>query len=569
MMVRTISWAVVICAVQAVAVTADASLRDTPHNFTVTGTGTVVDSTVTELCVFCHTPHNSSPQHALWNRQLPGSVYTLYDSSSLSASGTLNQPSGASRLCLSCHDGTLALGALLQVPQTGPTMLGQLTGQTVLGTDLSDDHPVSFEYNSNLVALEQGELADPMLLPSHIRLDGAGQLQCTACHDPHDDPYRKFLVADDRAGALCTTCHTLRDWPLSSHATSPKTWSGLGPDPWPHTPYETVADNACESCHRPHAAPRPQRLLSTDAIEPMVCLFCHNDGNVATKDLGTSIGKGSGHRVFFDNWTHEPGEDPNTMSRHVACADCHNPHKVNDTPASAPAISGRQLGVPGVNTSGGTVPESVYQYEVCYKCHGVRDQATPMAIVRVDNTRNVRLETDQSNLSYHPVTAIGRNQTMGGFEPGYSTASIIYCVDCHNDNDWTGTGTVPRGPHGSLYSPILEREYRTDDPTPESFQNYELCYKCHNRNYLITDQAGTFPHNRHVVNSQSSCAVCHDAHGSRQDEHLINFMEVDQNGQTVVTQSSSQRLEYNSFGPGSGECYLSCHSVDHNPRTYP
>jgi hypothetical protein len=290
---------------------------------------------------------------------------------------------------------------------------------------------------------------------------------------------------------------------------------------------------------------------------------------VASKNLDPEFLKSSAHPIASTDWTHEPREDPNTMARHVACADCHNPHQVVATAASAPAVPGRLKGVRGVNISGGTVSEATYEYEVCLKCHGIRDQ-TITGIVRQDNTRNVRLEINPSNPSYHPVAAVGRNATMAGFEPGYSIGSILYCTECHNNDEWTPTGTKPRGPHGSRYLPILEREYQPNDPSSESFQTYALCYKCHNRDFLINDRARTFLHREHVVGERAPCAACHDAHGSRQNIRLINFMLRDRTGKTVVSPSRSQgRLEYVSLGPGRGQCYLLCHGKNHEPETYP
>jgi hypothetical protein len=46
-------------------------------------------------------------------------------------------------------------------------------------------------------------------------------------------------------------------------------------------------------------------------------------------------------------------------------------------------------------------------------------------------------------------------------------------------------------------------------------------------------------------------------------------MRLDRAGNSVVTPSSSNRLEYNSLGAGRGECYLTCHGKDHNPEQYP
>ena len=223
------------------------------------------------------------------------------------------------------------------------------------------------------------------------------------------------------------------------------------------------------------------------AEEPAVCLNCHS-GSVAQKNLEPEFSKFSAHPIIANEWTHAPREDPATMLRHVACVDCHNPHWANSAPAGPPLVSGRLQGVTGVTASGGFVSEAVNQYEVCFKCHGIRDQATPFGIVRQDNNRNVRLEFQPSNPSYHPVAAMGTNLSMGGFEAGYSANSIIYCTDCHNNDQWSAGGTAPLGPHGSRYRPILEREYQMSDPQPESFQSFELCYKCHNRDYLINDR---------------------------------------------------------------------------------
>jgi predicted CXXCH cytochrome family protein len=544
---------------------AGASILETAHNLSATGPGAVKAPAVGEVCIFCHTPHRASQTRALWNREVPQTIYNLYGSSTLEA--TLKQPTGASRLCLSCHDGTTALGNLRVPPATGRVTLGPLTGGASLGTDLSDDHPVSFVYDSAL-ALKQGQLADPSTLPRTVPLDGTRQLQCTSCHDPHENRYRKFLRVDGRAAALCAMCHRQRNWTGSTHASSAATWKGTGANPWPDSPYATVADNGCGNCHRPHAAPHPPRLLSNDQ-ESSVCLVCHN-ASVATKNMDPEFLKPSAHPITSTNWTHEPRENPSVMSRHVSCEDCHNPHQVTAASASAPAVSGRLRGVRGLDISGATVTEAQQEYEVCLKCHGVRDQTTSPTLVRSDNIRNTRLVISPSNPSYHPVATAGKNTTMDGFEPGYSTASLIYCTDCHNNDEWTATGTRPKGPHGSRHAPILEREYDVNDPQAEAYQIYAMCYKCHNRSYLIGDQARTFPHQKHVVDKQAPCAACHDAHGSRQNAHLINFMLQDPTGRTVVSPSQTQnRLQYISLGPGRGQCYLTCHGTNHEPKTYP
>jgi len=252
----------------------------------------------------------------------------------------------------------------------------------------------------------------------------------------------------------------------------------------------------------------------------------------------------------------------------VACPDCHNPHAVTSFPGVAPAISGRLLGVKGVTLGGSTVTEATYEYEVCNKCHGLAEPQTP-GISRKSGTRNVRVKIDPTNQSYHPVVAPGKNPGILGLQPAYSASSLVTCVSCHNNDDWTAAGLAPRGPHGSRYQPLLAAQYLTNDPTPESYANYTLCYQCHSEAYVSSDQAATFPHNRHTVVQQAPCAACHDPHGSRDNAHLIDFMLRDRTGKVVVTPSAVQaRLEYTPLGAGHGQCYLQCHGVNHEPLAY-
>lgn len=543
---------------------AQTQVARTKHNLTATGPGPIRTNDPSGTCVFCHTPHNANPTRGLWNRDLPGINYQPYTSSSLQAK--LNQPTGSSRLCLSCHDGVLALANLRQPPLRPSIGLGVLAGASSLGRDLSANHPVSFVYDSAL-AHARGELVDPSALPLNIRLDDSRQLQCTSCHDPHEDRQPMFLRMDNRYGALCVACHRPLHWSGSSHATSTAHWNGGGTNPWPAGTFNTVAENACLSCHRPHAAAHPQELLN-QAVESLNCTVCHS-GALATKNIEAEFSKPLHHPIEANQGVHQPYENPLGMPRHVTCADCHNPHAAAATSGGMPNVSGSLLGVPGVALVGSAVPEARFEHEVCLKCHGLQEPGT-IGIVRQSATRNIRLKIAPTNASSHPIAGPGPNTTIVGLEPGYTASSLITCTSCHNNDEWTPNATAPRGPHGSRFEPILERQYRTNDPNVESWLSYDLCYKCHTRSYVINDQGRGFSHNKHVVAQGASCAVCHDAHGSRQNAHLIDFMVRDRTGKPIVTRSRLQgRLEYLSLGPGRGQCYLQCHGVNHEPKSYP
>ncbi len=157
---------------------AQTQIAHTVHNLSPSGRGQIRENRAAGVCIFCHTPHSARPTRSLWNRELPGITYRLYESSTLKAQ--VMQPTGSSRLCLSCHDGILALSEL-RVPGTGTGVrfatLGRLSGKTSLGVNLSNDHPVSFLYNSAL-ALKTEDLVDPAALPRTAPLE-SGEMQCS------------------------------------------------------------------------------------------------------------------------------------------------------------------------------------------------------------------------------------------------------------------------------------------------------------------------------------------------------------------------------------------------------
>jgi len=541
---------------------AGTTIGNTVHNLTPHGPGTFKAPENVGLCVFCHTPHSASPQGPLWNRELSGATYELYASSTLVAQ--VKQPTGSSRLCLSCHDGTLAMGTLLHAQNGLQPTLGFLTGRAKLGTNLSADHPISFVYDAAL-ASTRGELLQPSVLTGAIKLDKNQELQCTSCHDAHEDRRPKFMRMETRNGALCVACHSPTGWTESTHATSSATWNGSGTSPWSGSAYATVSENACSSCHKTHAAGHSKALLNQTG-EVANCTVCHG-GNVATRNIQNDFAKISSHPINQSEWTHAPKENASQMARHVTCNDCHNPHASTNTsvappPSTPPGITGRLKGVSGINQMGATVSAASYEYEVCYKCHGL-NAASTASFQRQDNVRNARSQFDPSKPSYHPVAAIGKNPTIQNLVTGYTATSVIQCSSCHNND------AAAAGPHGSQYSPILEKQYDTTDNTLKTEQSYALCSKCHNSLAFTTDVPGKFQHAQHLADGKTSCAACHDAHGSERYPGLINFMLFDKTGLPVVSKSSAlQRLEYIPFATG-GQCYLSCHGVNHEPATTP
>lgn len=230
-------------------------------NGAVTGTNTTGNGTETRICVYCHTPHHSykstdpntfsSNYLPLWNHTLSAiapASYKVYTSGSLgpdSSGNTMLSPGGmsdpgrqfnatqtgpgpVSRLCLSCHDGTVAVN---QYGSTNPNQsnafevsngsskIAYSTGRViggVNGNDLSNQHPIGFAYAA--VAQADNEIADANSTVMVVGAGGTlyigdllygGQMECATCHSVHNtrNQGEKFLWKSDNNSGLCLTCH--------------------------------------------------------------------------------------------------------------------------------------------------------------------------------------------------------------------------------------------------------------------------------------------------------------------------------------------------------------------------
>ncbi len=595
-----------------------AALLNNKHNLSTSGTGTIKATNVaeTQTCVFCHVPHVASTAGPLWNRRTPANTYTPYSSSTTNA--VVGQPDGTSLLCLSCHDGTIALGELASRGATNVVMAGGVTtmpvGVSNFGIDLSNEHPVSFVYNAALVTANAGELANPSTLTGKVKLHGPSQkLQCSSCHDAHDNTNGKFLVVANTASALCITCHTKAGFAGSDHATKVNTYTTGASNtyngttytnPWTHTSGTTVASNACENCHRPHTAPGAKRLLNY-AKEEDNCLVCHNgtamSGFTAKNNILGEYAKASGHGTATMGLTaiHDPTEAANVTTKHVECVDCHNPHqaKAQVTPIPAAignALAGPLTGVRGVTTAGVATASVTREDEVCYRCHG--DTASSLfspgtvglpRVPRVIVQGNTRLEFDPTNPSFHPVAGVGKAATaaMPSLLSPWTATSTMKCSHCHSNDAGpipvgAVAGTGPNGPHASINTPLLVKAFVNTEVGSTATNggnaaynaaNYALCYTCHSSTSILGNAAGSFTeHSKHInTGVQAPCSTCHDPHGvsstqgsTLSNARLINFNSV------AVKQSGTQAIRWERVGTTGGRCYLVCHGKDHNPISY-
>jgi predicted CXXCH cytochrome family protein len=541
-------------------------VSETVHNLSASGPGRVRAQTESQVCIFCHAPHNTSGLRPLWNREISVASYQIYRSTTLDA--LPGQPTGASKLCLSCHDGTIALGSVLsrseQIRMSGGDFIS--AGLTNLGTDLSDDHPVSFFFTGGLAASDR-QLKSPAGLRHEVRLDASEQMQCTSCHDPHHNRYGDFLVTRPQFGELCMACHDMEGWNATSHRLSSAVITGSAAA---DLPFHTVAENACRSCHRPHAAGGHERLLIHETEEDN-CLSCH-DGTVARTNIRSEIDKLSAHDPRRYTGRHDPLEANAGGTPHVECADCHNPHAATpQTPVSTYVPIGATLAsVRGMTIGGAPIDRAQHEYEICLRCHGDVPVSIARRVQRQAQTENLRLKLTPGNPSYHPVVLASPSSEVPSLVPQLPHGSLIRCTDCHNnDAGRRSGGGGPDGPHGSNYEFLLERNYTVLDDTSESEYDYALCYKCHQRTSILSDQSFS-EHRRHIVDERTPCSACHDPHGVSTTQriggdhtHLINF------DTTIVRPISAARpVEFRDLGRFAGSCTLVCHGDLHVAQTY-
>ena len=216
------------------------SKHDLSYLLTVDPVMSDVYNQYNEVCVYCHTPHsaNSSIDAPLWNRNTPAGPYNLYNSSTMD-----NPPdsvSDISLVCLSCHDGTIAVDEIINAPGPGANLDGPWYGfsnapihykmntplripncafchgglgiyqpragdhrPSYLTTDLSDDHPISTTYPTDqptqFNAISNGRV-DTLPLFS-------GKVECASCHNVHNPALTPFLRTSNSESGLCTTCH--------------------------------------------------------------------------------------------------------------------------------------------------------------------------------------------------------------------------------------------------------------------------------------------------------------------------------------------------------------------------
>lgn len=199
------------------------------------------------ICIFCHAPHNAYRLYGvtvgagptapsdkfnylpLWNHTLQTDVaYTMYTNGTggpdmgakASQAMALGMtPGSTSLLCLSCHDGSVAVNSYGNADQKAPS---PSTGTDFISTSyligknkyLGNHHPIGFDYDAVQAADGEIRTADTFLtstttIREHLLGAGNTRMECGTCHSVHNkgNSGETLLWRSDQSSELCLSCH--------------------------------------------------------------------------------------------------------------------------------------------------------------------------------------------------------------------------------------------------------------------------------------------------------------------------------------------------------------------------
>jgi len=235
----------VVASIAVAGTAAGTGIKAGPHDLSIgNGSAAAVVGDSTEqggrdrICIYCHAPHNTIKNGSaeadgikylpLWNHKVTTQQYAMYSNGTEVPNDINHQsqamvelagkqyPGGVSRLCLSCHDGTVstnAYGAATSAPGADNKNISTAGAYYVIGGggDLTNHHPIGFSYanvkaNDNEINSTDTIVTGSMTIASLL---WNGNVECTTCHDVHNtkNAGEKFLWASDQNSAFCLKCH--------------------------------------------------------------------------------------------------------------------------------------------------------------------------------------------------------------------------------------------------------------------------------------------------------------------------------------------------------------------------
>ncbi|MGO8790654.1 MAG: cytochrome c3 family protein [Terriglobia bacterium] len=417
------------------------------HDLSPGGMGSPIKGSLGGSCLYCHAPHSGLngaaglAQTPLWDQKLSNvQSYKLYSGTMTNTTVPALPLGSNSTLCLSCHDGTVAVGTL--VPYGKVSMAGQMYSTDVYGTDLSTMHPINFTLPLKAAPdLYKSLTANP---PSTDDTTGAvhlfkGNVQCGSCHNPHvqnvawkTTTNTDFLVIDNSApnSPLCTACHV----------TTPTGGSGMGLDSTQVSHNATIAAGSQLTARAAVSNTNPLagwttsiHSTATNRVAPQISLPASSGiaNRATTKSTQVSLGS-------YD-----------TVARN-GCSSCHAMHNAQGQNSLLRAVDD----------------------QTCLVCHNGSSNISPaipnvlaeMVAPKYGHAFSV------GNTPHLPNEAVLLNQNMH-----------VTCADCHNAHAPNRVGTFPAAPAIRPSQAMIAGISATDGKTVlnPAVNQYENCLRCH------------------------------------------------------------------------------------------
>lgn len=239
-------------------------INGTPHDLGTAHDGMDYTANPTDaqarICIFCHAPHNTYKLSAanngpgagigagpdapdafdylpLWNHTLTDNYasYTMYQNGpgaptvgpkASQAIPIAIAPGSTSLLCLSCHDGSVAVNSYGNTAQPATSRSGGggfVGADYVIGKDnyLGNHHPIGFDYDvvqsvdTEINSADTAQLGTAGTVREHLFGAGSAMMECATCHSVHNtgNTGERLLWRSDEASRLCLTCHDKGDDP--------------------------------------------------------------------------------------------------------------------------------------------------------------------------------------------------------------------------------------------------------------------------------------------------------------------------------------------------------------------
>jgi predicted CXXCH cytochrome family protein len=283
---------------------AGSGIASTRHNLgagaSALGNGGNNTDGTTEICVFCHTPHgaNQSAAAPLWNRQFSTAGYNRYSALGTTTFDAAEAPVGSvSIACLSCHDGTQAMDAMINSPGSGSVSSGYTLSSITAGSSTGGNNWTESNRMSDLNASDNGNAGDLIYLGTDLRNDhpismqyGGGGFSSAALSGPSVDAAYAIAGTAGAAGNNSSLGGTGRVanrtlgsgalvWYVDTNGgngqqkddfTLFSRTDGTGANAGLNQPYVE-----CATCHDPHSTNTTFLRLSTGNAGSAVCLTCH------------------------------------------------------------------------------------------------------------------------------------------------------------------------------------------------------------------------------------------------------------------------------------------------------